>query len=239
MELQRLASSSDWPDTAQFLDALRAGDRAAGDWIVRQLLDDVAHARSDSPALLLIQLAFRGKVVGWLTRSRFAGDERLALEVWNDTLFRLWARIEKFDPGRSAFQTWVWNQAKWAALDLKRKVAQSQREIPRGRADEVVDESRQEQEATRAFDEPHEPLTPAEEEAVRRAMRRLAPAEQWLLRLRYVFGFEPVEIARRELAGRALPEDHVRVYIMRARQKLARLWAEESSAIQTTGRSLS
>jgi RNA polymerase sigma factor (sigma-70 family) len=69
------------------------------------------------------------RVVGWLEQAFFAGDFQTAEEAWNDTLYRVWSRVEKYDEARSRFTTWVWNQARYAALDLRRK-RRTGREIP-------------------------------------------------------------------------------------------------------------
>jgi RNA polymerase sigma factor (sigma-70 family) len=218
------------------VDALRRGEPEAERRVVSLLREELRNGGSNNRGLLLLQEAFRNRVVGWLTHTFFAGDLPTAEEAWNDTLYRVWTRVKQYDESRSRFGTWVWNQARYAALDLRRK-RRADREVPYpgeepsskgGEGEETTDvlRKRLDEGAMREFEEP-EPLTRAEERAIRRALGRLTNTEQWLLRLRYVYGFRNVDIARQELAGRPLPEEHVRVYVNRATKRLRAYYEEE------------
>jgi RNA polymerase sigma factor (sigma-70 family) len=227
-----------------FIGALRRREPEAERQVVRQLREDLRNGGGQARGLSLLQHAFRSAIVGWLQHKWFKGDVRTAEEAWNDTLYRVWTRLEQYDENRSRFPTWVWNQARYAALDLLRK-PETGRDIPYAREERADDAKEQEaldplargleEEAKRQFDEP-EPLTRMEERAIRQALRRLSNTEQWLLRLRYVHGFRNVDIARQELAGRPLPEEHVRVYVNRAAERLRTYYEQELRSQAAEGR---
>lgn len=44
-------------------------------------------------------------------------------EVFNDTLLAVWRDVGEYDPRRARFRTWVFLQARWAALDRRRALA--------------------------------------------------------------------------------------------------------------------
>lgn len=44
-------------------------------------------------------------------------------EVLNDTLYAVWSDIERYDPRRARFKTWVFLRARSLALDRRRKLA--------------------------------------------------------------------------------------------------------------------
>jgi RNA polymerase sigma factor (sigma-70 family) len=223
-------------EEASFIEALRRRDLEAERRLVQQLREDFRNVDRSPRGLLLLQRAFRGSIVGWLQRDLLRGDLQTAEEAWNDALFRVWSRIEQYDEDRSRFLTWVWSQARWAALDLKRK-SEARRDIPyageeRAAEPEGGDEGIDllarslEKEAARWVDEP-EPATRFEERAIKRALDRVTETEQWLLRLRYVHGFRNVDIARKGLLEHPLPEEHVRVYVNRAAKRLRKYYEEE------------
>jgi RNA polymerase sigma factor (sigma-70 family) len=206
---------------ASFLEALLARDPAAERALVRQLREDVANNRDDAPGLFLVQDALRAKILDWLGRKWFRGDPETALEVWNDTLLRVWLRVTKFDENKSSIVTWIHNQAKYAALDAmrrRRKGDSDQEEKP----PEGGEDSAAEPGLSRRG-----PSTPEEWEAWDRAYEHLGETERLLLLFRYVLGYRNVEIARDGLAGRPLPEEQVRVYVHRAAKRLRTLYAKE------------
>jgi DNA-directed RNA polymerase specialized sigma24 family protein len=174
-------------EEASFIEALRRRDLEAERRLVQQLREDFRNVDRSPRGLLLLQRAFRGSIVGWLQRDLLRGDLQTAEEAWNDALFRVWSRIEQYDEDRSRFLTWVWSQASWAALDLKRK-PEARRDIPYAgeeRAaepkggDEGIDLLARslEEEAARWVDEP-EPATRFEERAIKRALDRVTKTEQ-------------------------------------------------------------
>jgi RNA polymerase sigma factor (sigma-70 family) len=186
---------------------------------------------------MIVQRALRPKIVWWLEQKYFRRDWTRAEEAWNDALYRIWTRIEEYDASRARFVTWVWNQARWAALDLVRHHRAESREVPfageevegtaTGDGDAIADlllralEAESERVSTPA------PLPGGEEAAIRRAFRRLSVTEQRLLWLHYVLGVPHVEIARRGLLEPPLPEEHLRVYVNRAAKRLHRFYEEE------------
>jgi RNA polymerase sigma factor (sigma-70 family) len=169
----------------------------------------------------------------------FRGDLELAKEAWNDALFRVWSRIEAYDEKRSRFRTWLWNQARYAALDLFRRPWEGREEPFAGEERSKRDERGRligdplhralDAEAQRLVEDP-EPLLPHEIAALRSAWSRLNEPEQRLLHYRYLVGLEPVEIARRGLAGREIPAEHLRVYVNRAAGRMRRFYEEELAA---------
>jgi RNA polymerase sigma factor (sigma-70 family) len=218
-------------DDPRVIDALQKRDPEVVRSLVNQLARDALSG--ETHGLFLLSKAFRGKVIGWLARSYFNGDYEHAEEAWNDTLLRVWRRFGSYDARKSEFVTWLFNQARYAALDLLR-TAKWGREVPAGRAGEdednenVLDRELQ-AEASRSFEEPHF-LTGPEERALKSALARLSSTEQRLLRLRYVLEFEPVEIARLGLIDREIPETYIRVYINRAARRLRKLYEQELEA---------
>jgi RNA polymerase sigma factor (sigma-70 family) len=242
-ESRRLLVGRAYVEEFAFIEALQKGELQSTRRLVAQIKDDVAGGGEDSLGVLLLSKAFRGKVLGWLEHHWFPDDPGMAEEAWNDTLVRVWTRINSYDEGKSAFRTWVWNKARYAALDL-RKSASRTRETPYAGDEEAELRRRAEsgesrpsdrlakeliEEAERGFDGSgeSEPLSGDEARALRRALGRLTKEEQRLLYLRYVLGYRNVEIAREGLAGRELPEEHVRVYVNRAAKRLCRFYEEE------------
>jgi RNA polymerase sigma factor (sigma-70 family) len=226
-------------EEASFIEAIRRGELEPERALARQIRQDFQSRANHAPGLLLLQKAVRSSIVGWLQHGIFGGDHGMAEEAWNDALYRIWSRIERYDESRSRFLTWVWNQARWAALDLRRK-PEAGRDIPYTgegpKDDEEQSEAAEkridllhkglEEQAKRQLEEP-EPLTRIERRAIKRALGRLTKTEQLLLHLRYVHGFRNVDIARNELLERSIPEEHVRVYVNRAAKRLRKYYDEE------------
>jgi RNA polymerase sigma factor (sigma-70 family) len=234
-------------EEATFLGELAVGRREAERVLLRQLSEDVGRNNGYSLALLCIERAFRSRVLGWLTFRWFQGDLALAEEAWDDALYRIWTRNERYDTRRSSFHTWIWNQARYAALDVLRRpylegqvVASGDEKAPeqpserggRGTGDLLADALQKA--AKRESEEPPLPLTKDEVRAVRRAMARLTITEQRLLHFRYVLGLSHVEIARSHMTE--LPEEYVRVYVARSLKRLRRFYAEELELTSESGR---
>jgi RNA polymerase sigma factor (sigma-70 family) len=239
---RRLLVGGAYVEELEFILALHKGELEATRRLVAQIKEDVAGGGKDSLGLRLLAKAFRGRVLGWLERRWFPDDPELAKEAWNDTLWRVWSRINSYDERRSRILTWVMNQARYAALDLI-KSASRKHEIPYAGDEDAEMSTRGESgesrpsdllakrliEEARRLDESgeSEPLTGDEVRALRRALRRLKKEEQRILYLHYVLGYRYVEIARENLVGRVLPEEHVRVYGNRAAKRLGRFYEEE------------
>jgi RNA polymerase sigma factor (sigma-70 family) len=215
---RRIQVGGEFVQEASFLEALVTKEPDATRRLVAQIKTDHERRDKSAPGLVLFSKAFRGKLLGYLRHEWFPGDSGTVEEAWNDTLYRVWSRIDEFDASKSAFLTWATNQARYAALDLRR---QRSREAGEELVEEVEEEETPEKDWAERI---------SERDALRRAFRRLSEAERRLLWLRHVEEYKNVEIAREGLAGRELPEEHVRVYVNRAAQRLRKLYEEELAA---------
>ena len=191
---------------------LRRKDSDVTDLLVRVLRQESSAQARDSQALEVISLVLRGNIMRYLTRAQQLSAQA-AQEVWNDTLLRIFLRADTYDPARSEFITWVFNQARYAALDHKRRIGRVL-EAPSAQVTELATE-----------DELPEPLANRERSALAKAMARLNPTQRLLLEMRYAQDLGPTEISRR-LEGELTPEE-VRVYVFRARRRLADLYSAE------------
>jgi RNA polymerase sigma factor (sigma-70 family) len=195
-----------------FLEALGNNDDEATRLIVRQLKGDVGEGGSHG--LALVSRAYYCSVNQFLLR-RLNDDQESASEAWNDTLMRIYTRIDKFDRHKSSFRTWVYNQAAYAALDRKRLLLRSRPAASTGEAlDEPVSEHPRES-----------TLSHRETRAVRRAFARLTETQRRLLWLTAIEGYRPSELATEGFVD--LPAEHVRVYVNRAAAKLNAFYREE------------
>jgi RNA polymerase sigma-70 factor, ECF subfamily len=193
----------------ELVDSLRSKQRHETDLVIAQLKEDLRVGASDSDALYAISRAFRPAVRGWLRNQWFRDDPATVDEVWNDTLLRIYSRINAFDPTKSKFTTWIVNQARFAALDaLRRQPSQ-----PATGTTEA------------AIEITAEPLTDRERAALRQSWRHLTRTERQILHLRIVLHLTYAEIAG-DLGGE-LPEAHVRVYCARALKRLRRFYEKE------------
>jgi RNA polymerase sigma factor (sigma-70 family) len=179
--------------------------------------------------LEVVVKAFGREVHAFIWRLAGRNDDG-AQEVFADWLQRVLSRTPSFDPSRSAFRTWLYQQAKYAAADWRRKEA---------RPPELLDlESATTSTADRGADmsdQPSDVLTSSEKGALRRAFRRLRPAQRELLWWRYVEGWTPTEIARVKLNG-TVPDKHVKVYVVRAVTRLAAVTTKKKGATDMTKR---
>lgn len=205
---------------AYSVDALVRGLREGNERIVQTVIAQVVRDReagvSHSQLLELICDEFRPRILGFLRRRYFAsGDEETLEEVWNDTLQRAYYQLEKFDPRRSAFETWLTNQAKYVAQERFRAAERERKALSRAEPERRG---------------PVDPFAVVVGDSIRGAMQRaysqLSEQDQKLLFLRHVLGCPHVEIGRRRLAGE-VPADQVRVYVSRATERLARLYETE------------
>jgi len=210
MTTPRVAVGGRSVDELEFIRQLRAHNEEATRLLVRQIKDDHSASRTDSVGLHLLSRSFRPVVLGYLGRDWFPYDAATAQEVWNDTLFRTYSRIESYDPTRSRFLTWVVNQARYAALDARRHQTRREAriyEVP-ATTDDVT------------------PLSRVEQRALRRARKRLSPLEARLLQLRVVEECAPRDIATQHFGG-DLSAEQVRVYTFRAISRLRKHFEDE------------
>lgn len=197
-------------DEAEFLDRLRSSDASAVRLLIRQLQND--RRTSGSAGLALISRAYSTKLTTFLRRLFRALDDPSshAEEALNDTLVRVFSRFDQYDPERAKFRTWVFQQARYAGLDILRSASRLVgAELPDAAAEyEVM------------------PLAERERRALRRAFRALTATQQRLLLLRYVEEYMPSEMSRLSLIE-DIPESHIKVYINRAAAMLERLYLAE------------
>jgi RNA polymerase sigma factor (sigma-70 family) len=196
---------------AGFLASLTAGDPEATEWLLDRLRAERLAGPSEYEGLRLFARAFEGKLVAFLERF-FAGDKQVALDAWNETLYRVRTRVDCYDAELSQFRTWATNEARYAALGLLR-TWRRWREMPRltNWPDAAMEE--------------RDPLTAAERAAIQRAFARLRERERDLLFYRFVLEWKPSELAR-DLFGN-MTEGHVRVALHRAIERARRYYLEE------------
>lgn len=199
-----------------FIGALRRREPDATSLLIKQMRQDRIKDDGSDLGLVLLSKAFRGMILSYLNRHWFQSDPESAQEAWNDTLARVYSQIGAYDPTKSTFLTWVFNQARYAALDIRRAL----RRNAKGMAAQVIVER------GAAHEEMESPLSVTETNALQRAWRRLGERERKLLHLRYVQGYGNVEIARNHFSG-DLPEEYVRVYVGRAVRRLKKWYEEE------------
>jgi RNA polymerase sigma factor (sigma-70 family) len=204
-------------DPAALAAELDAGNEVVLRDLVLQVRANRAAGAGRPVVLDFVCRSFSRQVRTFLRNKFFQDDATLVEEVWNETLQRVYQRIDRFDSTRSKFSTWLLNQAQYASLDRlrerqrirAREVLTAPKEIARPQADPaaiVIEE--------------------VEGAALRRAFPRMSSLDQEVLVLRHLLGCRFVEIARHRLAG-DLPEEHVRVYANRASKRLIKLFEEE------------
>ena len=152
-------------------------------------------------------------------RSKWLADDVSVDEAWSYCLQQIVERIKTYDPTRSSFSTWVFHQASYAALDVRR----------RNRREARIDERAREQRPTMevSWDDDPEPLTVGERQSLHRARQRLTKGERQLLDMRFVEDMSYGEIAK--VAGLDDPS-RLRVAVFRAAKKLDRYYSEERGA---------
>jgi RNA polymerase sigma factor (sigma-70 family) len=202
-------------DEARLIRDLRKKDPEATRRLIRQLIDD--NQTRASTGLEVIVKAFGPELHAFIVRL-LGPESDNAHEIYADWLERVLVRCPSYDSSQSAFRTWLYQQAKYATVDWRRR----QSHLP-----EPVDSDSIEAPLDSASDQPPDVLALGEKRALQRALQRLRPAERELLWWRYVEGWTPVEIARAKLAG-SVPDHHVKVYVARAVSKLAAFYDDES-----------
>ena len=180
-------------------------DPALEQLIVSQIIADKTAASRTSDGLIAVDLAWRRAVQGYLVQEFFRSTPDSAEPVWNDTLRRVFDNIDKFDSRLSRFTTWVFNQARYAALDHVRRTKRAERELRSLVAD-----------PTSVGASESEPLLVGvrERSALRRALRKLSALDRELIRLRFIEDMTYDEVYE-ELGGR-VKRDHVRIAMARA-----------------------
>jgi RNA polymerase sigma factor (sigma-70 family) len=197
-------------DEYEFVERMKKRDPGALALVVGELRTERAMQPKFGVGLYVVSRAFRPLVIGYLLRDWFRDDPESADEAWNEALWRIHTRIEEYDPQRSGLVTWIINQARYAAMDAKRRV----------RAGAPVHER------LVVWDDEVAPLTSEEKRALDRARARLTDLENRLLTLRVVEGRTNNEIAR-DFFDDAYSDLQVRVYVHRAIKRLATFFDEE------------
>lgn len=192
--------------------------------VVDELLASRKATMDGLACMQLIPLAFRDQILGYLEARTFEGRPELANEAWNDALYRVYERIESYDSSRSKLRTWIFNQARWAALAVLRRELRARLVPTEDLADELADT--EERTSVGVEEEVAEKPTKRELGALRRAHRRLTETQQVLLELRFLEDC-PYEVIARDKLLAGIPVEHLPVYANRAKDKLARFFAEE------------
>lgn len=73
----------------------------------------------DPDALIVLYQRYGSRVLSLLCR--ILEDRSTAEEILQDTFYRLWTRVELFDPTKGSLISWLFTVARNLALDLKRK----------------------------------------------------------------------------------------------------------------------
>jgi RNA polymerase sigma-70 factor (ECF subfamily) len=73
----------------------------------------------DADALIVLYQKYGSRVLSLLCR--ILEDQSTAEEVLQDTFYRLWTRVELFDPTKGSLISWLFTVGRNLALDLKRK----------------------------------------------------------------------------------------------------------------------
>jgi RNA polymerase sigma factor (sigma-70 family) len=200
------------PGEQAFVDNLAAGDRKAGVRLAEQLRTELDGRPTDCEGLRVFAKAFRGQLFAFLVHKQFEGDHDAALDAWNDTLVRVRTRVGSYEPTRSAFRTWAWNQAACAALSLRRNWR-------RWRMMERLTDW-----PDRAADG-GDPVALAERAALSRAFGRLRMRDRQLLYYRFVEDWKPSELVSELFTE--MSAGQVRVAVHRALERVRRLYLEE------------
>lgn len=190
------------------------GDVAIDLLIYQQLLADATSDASHSEGLLAISVLWERPVCRRII-SRYIADEEGQEEAWKEALYLIYSRVAGFDPTRSRFGTWVFNQGKYAALNEKRRRARDRR---RDRAaSEYIENEIIEFDISDWSDR--------ERKAAFRAMKRLTENERIMIEQRVLLDASYEEIFE-ELGG-SVKRDHIRIYVGRAIERLKKFCAEE------------
>ncbi len=127
-------------------------------------------------------------------------------ECVSETFWRVWQRIEQYDPRRSSLRTFVLMHAKYAALDWRRHSPRPDQDLPPSPVSPVPP-----------------PLVALEErQRIQTALDRLTPLDKKIVYLRYYLDQTIKDIARQT----DLSESAVETRLWRSRQRLRALLDE-------------
>jgi RNA polymerase sigma factor (sigma-70 family) len=150
--------------------------------------------------------------------ARLTRTHEVVPELVEEALERVYVHVGRYDASRSAFRTWVYEQARYAVIEWAKRQNRERSEPKENVHDvESVDASAVDVEVG---------ITPAERAALRRAMRKLKPTQRELLWWVEVLGLRPVELVRAGVVG-DIPENQIKVYVWRARRALQALYETE------------
>ena len=179
-------------DVDRTLRRIRAGDREAYAELVRR---------------------FEGPLFGFFGRMGLSRAQ--AEDLAQESFLRAWRSLDRFDPIRARFSTWLFAIARNLALDEHAQVATT-------RVDDAAVETAEERVDERPG--PAEALALQQRlRALRAALRTLAPAERCVLALSYVSELDSATIARLE----GCSVGALRVRLHRARLRLRELLERE------------
>lgn len=200
---------------------IRKNDDATLQRLVAVLVEEAEAGDEDSQGLLALAKAEYGSLQGWFRSKWFHQDEPLVQEAWNETLFRVFTRITSYVSDGRPFMSWVYNQARFAALDILRR-ERNQLRIP---------------DKLKVWSQDYEPetdwvMTRREEDAKRRALAGLTSQEQLLLEFHFVQGMTYDQIFD-ELHER-IPREQLRVYVARAVKRFVAAYEVELRRQQRT-----
>ena len=193
-----------------------SGDNDLEKLIVSQIMADQNNGAAHSEGLMALDLAWSLSVKRFLARDLLRNQPDAIDEVWNATLLKIYERISGFDPERSRFKTWVYNHARYAALNECRRLHKEKRL-----------KKHIESQPTDVVTYPLEPslLTRRETSAVKRALTKLSDTERKLIELRLIEGLSYDEIAGR--LGDVVKREHLRIVTGRAIARFAKFAKRE------------
>ena len=200
----------------EFVSRVARQDESLVQLVVSQLLADQASGRSYSEGLVAVDLGWGRAIKRFLGQEFFGTRVELAQIAWNATLLRVFERIGQFDRARSRFSTWLFNQARYSALDEVRRLKREARLVQRAQSDPAGVRS----DVLEAAD-----VTTSQRSALRRALRRLSETDRELIWLYLVEELSYDEICDR--LSRPVKREHLRVAVSRAIARFQRVGQEE------------
>jgi len=146
---------------------------------------------------------------------RMLGDEFEAEDAAQETFWRAYQHIQRYDPQRS-FITWLLSIAAHYCIDQQRK-----RRMPILAIDDLLEETLPDQ----APDPERKASQTEEQKAIRKLLETLNTQDKAAIILRYWYDFSEEEIAR----ALNLSTGAVKSRLFRSRQALARQWQTEAA----------
>jgi RNA polymerase sigma-70 factor (ECF subfamily) len=139
-------------------------------------------ADASGEALRALYRAYAGELLGFALNS--LGDREAAEEIVQETFTRAWRHADRYDPGRGSVRTWLYQIARHAIIDARRRASARPSLAPAGAG------AGNEEEAG----------GPSIEQAmlgwqVAAALERLSPEHRQVIRLAHVRGMSVREIA--------------------------------------------